>query len=152
MTYSLKALANDPDPVCTVLFSWLREMKLGTWGYPNIRLLLAYHLETIAGMDDIADKLICFTNYFGTSVYKFVLKYRIRQSIVSSAIYVIDQPQVTALDQVIDLESGNVPKHLGHIADSMSDWEGRIADELMLTPAEVETIKEKHRNKFNLQK
>ena len=145
MTYSLKVLAKDPNQIHTVLFSWSREMKLGTWGHPNIRLLLAYHLETI-GMDDVAYKLVCSNSLVPCSVYKFVLKYRVRQSVVSSAIYVIDQPQVTALDQVL------LPKHLGLIADVMREWEGRIADELMLTEAEVENIKEKHRNKLNLQK
>ena len=76
---------------------------------------------------------------------------RLQRSIVSSATH---QPQITTfdLDRVLDSESGNVPKHLGLIADSIREWEGRIAEELLLTSAEVETIKEKHKNKLDLQK
>ena len=54
------------------------------------------------------------------------------------------------LDQVIDSESGNV-RHLGQIADSMYEWEGKVADELELTPADVASIQEKYRNNLKLQ-
>lgn len=54
------------------------------------------------------------------------------------------------MDQLIDCGS-RVPKHLGKIADSMPEWEGRIADELDLSPADVAAIKKKHPNELNLQ-
>ena len=43
------------------------------------------------------------------------------------------------LDLVLD--GDGVSKHLGQIADSMSEWEGRIADELGLKNADVAAIK-----------
>ena len=55
------------------------------------------------------------------------------------------------LDQVVDYSSGGVPKHLGKIADSMSEWEGSIAEQLGLTPAEVAAIKTKHPLELSLQ-
>ena len=57
----------------------------------------------------------------------------------------------TCLDQVVDYSSGGVPKHLGKIADSMSEWEGSIAEQLGLTPAEVAAIKTKHPSELSLQ-
>ena len=48
------------------------------------------------------------------------------------------------LDQMLDLMNEDVPKHLGLIADSMCEWEGKITDALGLTPAEVEEIKGKN--------
>ena len=64
------------------------------------------------------------------------------------------QLQVTTsnLDQMLDSMNKNVPKHVGLIADFMSEWEGRIAEALGLTPAEVQYIKGKHINEPNLQK
>lgn len=41
--------------------------------------------------------------------------------------------------------------HLGQIADNMRVWEGRIAEELKLTPADVEAIKVKHPYELKLQ-
>ena len=41
--------------------------------------------------------------------------------------------------------------HLGQIADSMVEWEGKIADELKLTPGNVADIKTKHPQKLTLQ-
>ena len=73
----------------------------------------------------------------------------IQQSTVNSAAYVADQHQIN-VDRMLDSEIR--PKHLGQMADSMCEWEGRIADELMLTPAETKTIKENCKNNFNLQK
>ena len=55
------------------------------------------------------------------------------------------------LDQVLDVDSGGVSKHLGQIADSMHEWEGSIAEGLGLTPAEVESIKY-NKNKLEFQK
>ena len=54
------------------------------------------------------------------------------------------------MDRLIDF-GGNALKHLGRIADSMSAWEGRIADELDLAPADIEAIKKKHPNELKLQ-
>ena len=55
------------------------------------------------------------------------------------------------LDQVLDVDSGGVSKHLGQIADIMCEWEGRVAEGLGLTPAEVESIKY-NKDKLELQK
>ena len=57
----------------------------------------------------------------------------------------------TSLDQVLDAENGGVSKHLGEIADSMSEWEGRIAEGLGLTVTEIASIKVKHPNELGLQ-
>ena len=54
------------------------------------------------------------------------------------------------MDRLIDFGSKAL-KHLGRIADSMSAWEGKIADELDLAPADVEAIKRKHPNELKLQ-
>ena len=50
MGYCVRALANDPDEAITMLQNWSGEIKGDEC--PNIRLHLAYHLESI-GMDDI---------------------------------------------------------------------------------------------------
>ena len=42
-------------------------------------------------------------------------------------------------------------KHLGQIADCMAEWEGRIADELGLTFADIAAIKKKHPGELKLQ-
>ena len=52
---------------------------------------------------------------------------------------------------ILDCENKGVPKHLGQIADSMSEWEGSIAEELGLTSANVACIKTKYPNALNLQ-
>ena len=49
------------------------------------------------------------------------------------------------------LDADGVPKHLGQIADSMCEWEGRIADELELKNADVAAIKCEYPNKLTLQ-
>ena len=54
-------------------------------------------------------------------------------------------------DQVLDSENGGVSKHLGEIADSMYEWEGPVAEQLGLTPADVAAIKTEHPNKLRLQ-
>ena len=64
-----------------------------------------------------------------------------------SAIGGLSQSQV--LNLVVD--GDGVPKHLGQIADSMSEWEGRIADELGLKNADVAAIKSEYPNKLRLQ-
>ena len=55
------------------------------------------------------------------------------------------------LDRVIDADSHGVLKHLGRIADSMTEWEGRISGELKLTPADVASIHTKHPRNLKLQ-
>ena len=55
------------------------------------------------------------------------------------------------LDQMLDFDSGGVPKHLGQIANSMREWEGDIAEGLGLSIAEVESIKY-NKDKLELQK
>ena len=52
---------------------------------------------------------------------------------------------------VLDHESKGVPKHLGRIANFMYEWEGRVADELGLTPVDVGVIKTRYPNQLNLQ-
>ena len=56
------------------------------------------------------------------------------------------------INSVLDADNVVDSKHLGQIADSMKEWEGRIADELGLTPPDVENIKHKHPFNLNLQK
>ena len=55
------------------------------------------------------------------------------------------------LDQVLDVENGGVSKHLGEIADSMYEWEGSVAEQLSLTPAEIAAIKMKYHGELKLQ-
>ena len=55
------------------------------------------------------------------------------------------------LDKEIDADNNGVLKHLGQIADSMTEWEGRISEKLQLTPADVAKIQKKHPNELNLQ-
>ena len=43
-------------------------------------------------------------------------------------------------------------KHIGHIADSMSEWEGAVGDALKLTHADRVAISEAHPRKLYLQK
>lgn len=57
--------------------------------------------------------------------------------------------ETEAGDNVLDFENGDVPKHLGQIADSMHEWEGPVAEQLDLTPAKVAAIKTKY--PFDLQ-
>ena len=60
-------------------------------------------------------------------------------------------PFIKSLDLELDAEHSGVPKHLGLIAESMDEWEGRIAEELGLTPADVAHIKTKHPSSLKLQ-
>ena len=55
------------------------------------------------------------------------------------------------LDQVLDFENDGVSKHLGQIADSMYEWEGPVAEQLGLTPAEIAAIKLKYPSELGLQ-
>ena len=56
------------------------------------------------------------------------------------------------LDQVLDHEHNGVPIHLGQIASTMCEWEGRIADGLYLTDVEVANIKYAYKDDLELQK
>ena len=55
------------------------------------------------------------------------------------------------LDQVLDFGNGGVSKHLGEIADSMPKWEGPVAEQLDLTPADVAAIRKKYPDDLELQ-
>ena len=55
------------------------------------------------------------------------------------------------LNQALDSENGGVPNHLGDIAEFMYEWEGKVADELKLTTADVSNIKKLHPDRLNLQ-
>jgi hypothetical protein len=57
----------------------------------------------------------------------------------------------TTLDQVLDYDSGGVSKHLGQIADSMGEWEGPVAEQLGLNPADITAIKTENHLNFKLQ-
>ena len=61
------------------------------------------------------------------------------------------------LDQEIDFEHRDdrgqiIPQHLGRIAESMTDWEGVIADHLGLSEPDRSDIREKNLNRPNLQR
>ena len=66
-------------------------------------------------------------------------------------IYIGESVFNESLDLVIDIENDGVPKNLGKIVASMYEWEGRIADELELTPADVAAVKTKHPFDLKLQ-
>ena len=53
---------------------------------------------------------------------------------------------------MVDACNHGVPKHLGEIADSMTEWEGKISEVLQLTPADVAEIQNRYPNKLRLQK
>ena len=55
------------------------------------------------------------------------------------------------LDKVLDYDNKS-EVHLGEIADTMTEWEGPIAEHLNLTPAEINDIKAEHPTKLGLQK
>lgn len=52
---------------------------------------------------------------------------------------------------MLDYENGDVPLHLGQIADTMYEWEGQVAEQLGLTLADVAAIKVKHPFELKLQ-
>ena len=61
---------------------------------------------------------------------------------------IMDDP----LDLVVDSNNPfGVPKHLGEIADQMSEWEGRIAECLGLNLPEIARVKAKYPEKLQLQ-
>ena len=55
------------------------------------------------------------------------------------------------LDKVLDFENDGVSKHLGQIAESMYEWEGPVAEQLGLTPADIAAIKKEHPGELKLQ-
>ena len=63
-------------------------------------------------------------------------------------LYCIDS---VSLDKVIDSDTGGVLKHIGQIANSMAEWEGRIAEELELTEADIADIKMQYPSKLKQQ-
>ena len=54
------------------------------------------------------------------------------------------------LEEVLDFQHDGVSLHLGQIANSMSEWEGSVADQLGLGLADVAAIKLEN-SKLNLQ-
>ena len=54
------------------------------------------------------------------------------------------------MDQVIDYGS-RAPVHIGKIAAVVTKWEGALSDGLELSSADVEGIKNKHRDNLELQ-
>lgn len=62
---------------------------------------------------------------------------------------IMDDP----LDLVLDSDnSRGVSRHLGEIANQMSEWEGPIAECLGLNPPEIASIKTKYPANLQLQK
>ena len=55
------------------------------------------------------------------------------------------------MDVTLDFGNEGVPKDLGRIAETMYEWEGRVADNLNLTVADVAAIKVKHPDDLKLQ-
>ena len=55
------------------------------------------------------------------------------------------------LDKVLDFENDGVSQHLGQIAESMYEWQGFVAEQLRLTPADIASIKAEHPGKLKLQ-
>lgn len=55
------------------------------------------------------------------------------------------------LEDVLDSKSNSVLKHLGEIADSVLEWEGAVAENLRLTPADIADIKIQYPKKIKLQ-
>ena len=55
------------------------------------------------------------------------------------------------LNKRLDFEHDGVQKHLGEIADSMDEWEGRVAEELMLAKVDIAYIKTEHPLKLDMQ-
>jgi hypothetical protein len=61
------------------------------------------------------------------------------------------------LDREIDFEHRDdrgqlIPRHLGKIAESMTDWEGAIADHLGLSEADRSDIRDKNPRQPKLQR
>ena len=52
---------------------------------------------------------------------------------------------------MIDGGYSGVSKHLGQVAESMDEWEGSVAEQLGLTPADVAEIKTAHPLNLKLQ-
>ena len=55
------------------------------------------------------------------------------------------------MKKAIDFNNNEVPKDIGCIADSMAQWEGKIAEFLGLTDTDVADIKTQHPSKLRLQ-
>ena len=58
---------------------------------------------------------------------------------------------VPSLDDELDSCHEDVPKHLGQIADTVSEWEGQLSEELGLKPPDVSAIKVEYPSKLKLQ-
>ena len=75
---------------------------------------------------------------------------RIQSYSIVTIIIMITLIIISKLDLVIDAENQS-PKHLGQIANSMYEWEGVVADQLGLTPADVAAIKTQYPTQLKLQ-
>ena len=77
--------------------------------------------------------------------------------VVAEIIASVPQENQWKLHQEIDFENVSstgqiIPKHLGKISESMTNWEGAVADHLGLTMAERSDIKERNIHKPALQR
>ena len=79
-----------------------------------------------------------------------MVKFKFLIPACTSLVIIFSLERSQRLDEVLDSEHGGVPLHLGQIADSMSEWEGSVADQLGLGPADVAAIKQEN-SKLNLQ-
>jgi uncharacterized protein involved in tolerance to divalent cations len=73
------------------------------------------------------------------------LKYHGKATTVGAPQY---QVASLTLEEVL---SSSVSKHLEVIADSIYEWEGAVAKNLELTPADIADIKTQYSKKMNLQ-
>ena len=89
--------------------------------------------------------LLAATNFQNSIKANFVVKSATLVFVISTS--GMDDP----LDLVLDSDNNGVPKHLGEIADQMSEWEGPIAEWLDLTSSEIAGVKTEHPKKLRLQ-
>ena len=87
----------------------------------------------------------------GSSPSKLKCKFADRRSRLPSGYNCYFSRDVPYFTKEIDFYNKNVPKHLGRIADSMAEWEGRIAEELGLTEVDIANIKTRYPSNLKLQ-
>ena len=95
-------------------------------------------MSTLSGI--VVSKLICTVEFMYYRVYS-------RVDVMLLCLRFDRQ----MLDKVLDFENDRVSKHLGQIAESMYEWEGSVAEQLGLTPADIAAIKAEHPGKLKLQ-
>ena len=89
--------------------------------------------------------------WLGSSPSKLKCKITHKRGVLPKGYKIYFSKDTQHLDKEIDFCNKGVPKHLGRIADSMEEWEGRIAEELGLTKADVANIKMKYPSNLKLQ-